>query len=217
MFTEIDYPHWDRKDIFEQFYGYTYHLTINIDITTFIATLKGKEIKFYPAICYCIAKVVNENKEYRWGKLEGKVGYWEQAVPHYTVLRKNTDHLFSHKITMYQEKFASFYSSFLSDKEKAEQGNRLYFDGSPPLHSLHISTLPHTTQQALSYSKPASFTSYGTDNTSFIPFVVVGRYFEQNGSVLLPVTVEFHHAVNDGYHAETFFQLLGRCCESFRG
>ena len=32
----------------------------------------------------------------------------------------------------------------------------------------------------------------------------------------MPVTVEFHHAVNDGWHAENFFRLLEECCRGFQ-
>ena len=68
---------------------------------------------------------------------------------------------------------------------------------------------------ALSYSKPDSFTHYNTPTVSYVPFVMIGKYHEVDGRVKIPITTEFHHAVNDGYHAEQFFHLLEDCCREF--
>ena len=68
---------------------------------------------------------------------------------------------------------------------------------------------------SLSYSKPDSFTHYNTPTVSYVPFVMIGKYHEVDGRVKIPITTEFHHAVNDGYHAEQFFHLLEDCCREF--
>ena len=46
---------------------------------------------------------------------------------------------------------------------------------------------------------------------------MIGKYHEVNGQMKMPVTVEFHHAVNDGYHAEQFFQKFEACLQNFIG
>ena len=33
---------------------------------------------------------------------------------------------------------------------------------------------------------------------------MIGKYHEEKRTDEMPVTVEFHHAVNDGWHAENF-------------
>lgn len=162
MFHPIDLENWDRKEIYTAFDGYTYTLTAELDVTEFLQTLKEKQRKFYPSICYCIARTVNKNQNYRYAKVSGEVGYWDQVQAHYTVLRKNTDHLFTHQRTLYTEDFPDFYIRFLEDKEKAENGDSLYFDKSDSMDNVHISIMPNTSFTGLSYSKPASFTKYGT-------------------------------------------------------
>lgn len=162
MFHPIDLENWDRKEIYTAFNGYTYTLTAELDVTEFLQTLKEKQRKFYPSICYCIARTVNKNQNYRYAKVSGEVGYWDQVQAHYTVLRKNTDHLFTHQRTLYTEDFSDFYNRFLEDKEKAENGDSLYFDKSGAMDNVHISIMPNTSFTGLSYSKPASFTKYGT-------------------------------------------------------
>ena len=162
MFHPINLENWDRKEIYTAFDGYTYTLTAKLDVTEFLQTLKEKQRKFYPSICYCIARTVNKNQNYRYAKVSGEVGYWDQVQAHYTVLRKNTDHLFTHQRTLYTEDFSDFYNRFLEDKEKAENGDSLYFDKSGAMDNVHLSIMPNTSFTGLSYSKPASFTKYGT-------------------------------------------------------
>lgn len=215
MFHTIDFNAWDRREIFEAFDGYVYCATVELDITEFLDKIHQKPYKFYPSICYCITKTVNQNKNYRYAKVDGKIGYWDQVQSHYTLLRKNTDHLFTHQRTLYSEDFSTYYQQFLEDKEKAENGDSLYYDKTDSMDNVHISIMPNTSFTSLSYSKPASFTHYGTPNTSYVPFIVIGKYYELNGRIKMPVTVEFHHAVNDGYHAEQFFRLLEECCRNF--
>ncbi len=217
MFHPIASENWDRQEIFTAFEGYLYCMTVELDVTEFLQTLHKKGRKFYPSICYCIAKTVNENRNFRFARVNNTIGYWNQVHAHYTVLRKNTDHLFTHQKTLYTEDFSDFYTRFLEDKEKAENGDSLYFDKSDTMDNVHISIMPNTSFTGLSYSKPNSFTKYGTPNTSFIPFIMIGKYHPDKDRMKMPVTVEFHHAVNDGYHAEMFFRALEACCKDFQG
>jgi chloramphenicol O-acetyltransferase type A len=217
MFNPIDFESWERKEIFENFEGYMYCMTVSLDVTDFLSTLQEHHYKFYPAMCYCIAKTVNENQDYRYARVDGRIGYWDQVNAHYTVLRTNSNHLFTHQRTFYTDDFSSFYHNFLADKEQAEAGDSLYFDKSQDMDNVHISIMPNTHYSALAYSKPASFTKYQTPDTSYIPFIMIGKYQEENGRMRMPVTVEFHHVVNDGYHAETFFHKLEECCRMFHG
>ena len=43
-----------------------------------------------------------------------------------------------------------------------------------------------------------------------LPIITFGKYFEQTGRVLLPVALQLHHAVCDGYHAGLFVSELQR-------
>ena len=215
MFHAIDYDHWDRKEIYETFNGCLYCLTVDVDVTRFLTSLHERGLKFYPSLCWCIAKTANSDRDFRFSKLNGAVGYWEQVNAHYTTRRLDAPHLFTHSVTRYTEDFSAFYAAFMQDKLNAEHGHSLYCYTEPQPDAVHISILPHTTQRALSYSKPNHFTNYDAPNTSYIPFVTVGKYFEQDGRMKLPTTVEFHHAVNDGIHAEKFFALLETVCDAF--
>ena len=127
MFIPIDYENWDRKEIYDAFHGYMYCMTVELDITEFLEKIHESHWKFYPSMCYCIAKTVNEHQDYRYAKINGHVGYFGQVNPHYTLLRTNSNHLFTHQWTDYTEDFAAFHKQFLEDKALAEAGDTLYY------------------------------------------------------------------------------------------
>lgn len=90
MFIPLDYEQWDRKEIYDAFHGYLYCMTVELDITEFLKKIHENHWKFYPSMCYCIAKTVNGHQDYRYAKINGQVGYFDQVNPHYTLLRTNS-------------------------------------------------------------------------------------------------------------------------------
>lgn len=79
MFIPIDYEQWDRKEIYDAFHGYLYCMTVELDITEFLKKIHENHWKFYPSMCYCIAKTVNGHQDYRYAKINGQVGYLDQV------------------------------------------------------------------------------------------------------------------------------------------
>lgn len=53
-----------------------------------------------------------------------------------------------------------------------------------------------------------SFTGFNlnffNDNKFLLPIITIGKYFEQGNTLQLPVCLQVHHAVADGYHASQF-------------
>jgi len=54
-----------------------------------------------------------------------------------------------------------------------------------------------------------NYTSFNVNNEgckSFLfPMVTWGKFFEESNKILMPVTIQVHHAVADGYHCSLFF------------
>lgn len=205
----IDYDNWDRREIFERFCPCSYSITAEVDITRLIATIKAAGYKFYPTICYIISQVVNSRVDYRYAYIDGNVGYYDRVDPLYTLMRKNST-LFTHTVTEYVEDFHSFYKAFESDRTAAENGNTLYYGGREPDNVLCISITP-----TLSF-KQLSFCYNMTREGSLVPFVTIGKYYEQNGKIMLPLATEFRHEVNDGYHSSLFYELIQLAIDRFQ-
>ncbi len=202
-FVEIDFDNWDRKEIFNRFNPCLYTLSTDIDITKFIGEIKSRGIKFYPAINYCVAKVCNTHKEFRFANIDGKIGYFDQVHPLYTTPRLGTD-LFVHKMTEWREDFDEFYNAFLADYDTAIHCNSLYCDKDLPLSLVCTSIMPDLVITGLDFNYPVA------KDGVYVPFATFGKYRDVNGRIMLSVATQFRHEVNDGYHANLFFKELER-------
>lgn len=215
MFHTIDYENWDRKDIYEQFDGYTYGMTVEMDMTALYTYMKTHERKFYPMISWVITKTVNEDVDYRFVKLDGEIGYFDSLNTSYTLRRNSRPHLFTHMVTDYDANIDVYYDRFIADKAKAEAEDRLYYFAEMRPDSVDVSVTPDTSFRSLSLCIPASFYQKDPQNMRYTPFTTVGRFYKQDGKVILPVATNFHHAVNDGYHAEKFFKKMQQNLQEF--
>ncbi|MDR3344653.1 MAG: chloramphenicol acetyltransferase [Oscillospiraceae bacterium] len=205
MFTAIDYDTWDRKEIYERWLGFTYTVTVEMDVTDFLRQLREKNRKFYPAVCWIIAKTVNDDEDFRFARINGQLGQFDSLNPNYTLRRKRPPHLFTHMETQYSEDFEEFYQAFLADKIKAEDGDSVYYYKNPRINTIDISITPNIIFQSISYDRPPQFLDMDAAETKFTPFVTVGKYHQVDERVVMPVTAAFHHCVNDGAHVEKFF------------
>jgi chloramphenicol O-acetyltransferase type A len=41
-----------------------------------------------------------------------------------------------------------------------------------------------------------------------LPIFTIGKYFEQNGKIWLPIAIQVHHAICDGFHIARFVNEL---------
>lgn len=207
-FTRIDYETWERQEIFEFFRTTVLYTTVHLEIGYFLHYLKDWGLRFYPAMIYCLAKVVNKHAEYRYGQNEaGEIGTWDRLDPLYTVPRRDKPELFSMGLTTYQPNFYDFYQAFLVDYEQAAACGRLFSKPAPP-HTLGVTAMPELHFSSFAFGDPAG-------KPDFSPFVVLGKYEWQAGKTLLPVFGEFAHAVNDGRQISRFFRLLEETMQEF--
>ena len=64
-----------------------------------------------------------------------------------------------------------------------------------------------------------SFTGFNlninNEGDFLLPIITCGKYFNEENKVMLPVSLQVHHSVCDGYHASRFLedlqQLISNC------
>ncbi|WP_044640021.1 type A chloramphenicol O-acetyltransferase [Risungbinella massiliensis] len=214
IFHPIDMDHWSRKPYFEHYLHHvrcTYSMTANIDITLLLEQLKRKEIKLYPALIYMITTVVNRHSEFRTCfDSEGKLGYWDSMSSNFTIFHED-DKTFSNIWTPYTEDFQEFYSHYLDDLEKYGHIKQFTSKINEPPNTFPISCIPWV-----------SFTGFNlniyTEGTYLLPIFTIGKFFKQDEQIQLPLSVQLHHAVCDGYHTSVLFhelQVLADHCEKW--
>ncbi|MBM7868647.1 chloramphenicol O-acetyltransferase type A [Clostridium pascui] len=199
-FNLIDTEHWNRKPYFEHYLNSvrcTYSMTANIEITNLLNDIKLKKLKLYPTLIYIIATVVNNHKEFRTCFDEkGNLGYWDSMSPSYTIFHKDNE-TFSSIWTEYDKSFSCFYNKYLDDIKN--YGDIMSFTPklNEPMNTFPISCIPWV-----------SFTGFNlniyNDGTYLVPIFTIGKYFKQDDKILIPMSIQVHHAVCDGYHASRF-------------
>ncbi|MDZ4938504.1 type A chloramphenicol O-acetyltransferase, partial [Clostridium perfringens] len=86
-FHIIDVEQWTRKPYYEHYRSNkcTFSITVDIDITRLLYSLKANGFKLYPAFIYMVTRVVNNRVEFKTSySPEGELGYWDPMTPSYT-------------------------------------------------------------------------------------------------------------------------------------
>jgi chloramphenicol O-acetyltransferase type A len=173
----------------------TYSLTTNIDVTALQACLKERGLKTFPVHCWLFSRAVNDIREFRMAHNEnGELGIWDYVNPRYNVFNKETE-TFGGIWTEYNAVFEVFYKNCIADMDKYKDKIGFALKKAIP-NIFDFSCLPwvNFTGFNLNIYSPHPF-------TWLAPEITIGKFVtDYNGRLQLPVSVQVHHAVCDGYH-----------------
>lgn len=210
-FHTFDMSTWPRAEHFHYYMNLIktrYNLNANIDITHFLTRCKERNLRFFPSMLHMIMRAVNDNKEFRTAIApDGQVGYWEHCNPSYTIFHED-DKTFSDIWTGYSPDFDTFYNNVVSDMETYRDVKGIKAKPGRPGNFTSVSSLPWL-----------SFSGHGCDTFSeskmILPILLFGKYFEQNGRILLPFSISVNHAAADGYHSAKLINDIQDFCNRF--
>lgn len=203
-FKSIDISQWKRREYFEHYLNQvpcTYSMTLNLDSTELLKELKKRDIKLYPTMIYLLSMIVNKHEEFRTTiDKDAGVGIFDFLHPSYTIFQ-NTSETFTNIWTEYTPSFPEFYKQYMSDVRN--YGATKSFMGKPdtPSNVFNISSIPWISFTGFNLSLP-KLADY------LLPIFTTGMYFEQNGKIWLPIAIQVHHAVCDGFHIARFVRDL---------
>lgn len=196
-FTLIDLHNWNRREHYLHFINEvrcSYSACINLDISN----LNGKRL--YPTMLWLLTQVVNQMPEFRTAITDEGLGYYDEMHPAYTIFNQEQK-TFSAIWTQYQTDYHSFLKSYESDSEKYSSSIEYAPKPGRPANSFDVSMVPWF-----------SFTAFNLnifgDGTYLLPMFTMGKTFETDGKRMLPLAIQVHHAVCDGYHVGKFIELL---------
>lgn len=198
-FNLINMDTWNRKECFEHFYNNakcTYSITVNIDITNLHIYIKENGLRLYPVFTWIVSKAINNHQEFKMSfDQEGRIGYFDEIGPNYSVLNDDTK-IMSSLYTPFYSSFAEFYDGMVNEMESYKKDKN--YVSKMQWNFFIVSCLPWF-----------SYTSFDVNNQGeqqwLFPMVTWGKFFEQDNKILMPLTIQVHHAVADGYHCSLFF------------
>lgn len=196
-FNLINMETWERREFYEHFINEvvcTYSAVVNIDITR----LKGQ--KLYPAMIWLLTKTVNDMPEFRTVLTPDGPGIYDDMHPMYTVFNKEKK-TFSGIWSYFSEDYEEFLKSYEADAEEYSKSTRYAPKDDTPANSFNISMVPWL-----------EFTGFNInvfdDGKFLLPIFTMGKFFERDGKRFLPLAIQVHHAVCDGYHMGAFVERL---------
>lgn len=210
-FEIIDLEKYERKEHFLHYMNTVpcfYSLTTSIDITNLEKFIKEKGYKLYPTIIYAITRIVNNHKEFRMSlDSENRLGYYTEMDPSYTIFHKDNN-TFSNIWTEYNQNFIEFYKSY--EKDMKEYGDEKGFITKKCENSnlVNISAIPWTSFTGFNLNLPKG-------DKYLLPIFTTGKYFNKDNKILLPLAVQVHHSVCDGFHTSRFINELQELLNNF--
>lgn len=199
-FTPIDQAHWARKEYFDHYFSHvpcTYSAVFKLDITR----LRRQGRKLYPTMLYHITTEVNRWKEFRTAlDSTGRLGFYDQMHPCYTIFHKESE-TFSNLWTEYSPDYETFCEAYRRDMDKYGKNSGLVIKPGTPENTFPVSMLPWASFEGFNLNLQKGY-------DFLLPIFTMGRYYEEGGRTLLPLAVQVHHAVCDGFHLCRFVNGL---------
>ena len=178
-------------------------MTVKLDITPILQT--GH--KLYPAMLYCLSKTVNLHAEFRMDfDANGQLGYYNRIYPCYTVFHKDT-HTFSTLWTEYADDYAVFYQRYQQDMARYGNVKRMQAKPSTPANTFPVSMIPWESFDGFNLNLQKGY-------QYLLPIFTMGKYTTGRRNEM-PLSIQVHHAVCDGFHVCRFLSDLRDAIEAF--
>lgn len=206
IFQKIDKKCWARKEYFEHYFSNvpcTYSITAKLDITRII---EAKQ-KLYPTMLYYLTTLVNRYPEFRTAINEkGELGIYSEMIPCYTIFHKDTE-TFSNLWTEYTPKLDEFYIAYKEDLLKYGMKKGIIGKPNVPPNSFNVSMIPWATFEGFNLNLQKGY-------EYLIPIFTIGKYYQENKRTILPIAIQVHHAVCDGFHVCRFINELQKLIDN---
>ena len=171
-------------------------MTVDTDVTKLVSFVRAHGLKFYPAMMWAVSKAVNGRAEFRYGWKDGNLVRWDYVSPYYADFH-GEDERFVKLVTEYSGDLSEFHARFLADRERYKDLRAFDLKEIPP-NTFDVSCLP--------WVRYRSFDIHVFDEGRYLaPVVTWGRFETENGKTVMPLSVNIHHAVADGWHLSRLF------------
>jgi chloramphenicol O-acetyltransferase type A len=198
----LDVTNWARRDVFEFFRGFDkpyFNLCARLDVTRLLALLRDRpEVSVSLAYHYFALRVANEIESFRYRLKEGKVLVYDVIHGGTTVLLPNET--FTLAYFNYDENFAKFIGEAGRAVKQAQSGDGA-FRPSERDDLIHFTVLPWVSFTSFSHAR-------NWKREDSVPKIAFGKFTRENDSLLLPISVEVHHALMDGLHVGRYLARL---------
>ena len=197
----LDIENWNRKSHYSHFKAYDYpqfNICGNVDITEFIKHVRESKASFFLSFLFASVKAANSIEEFRYRIRGDKVAVHDKVDPSFTIM--TSKEVFGFCTAGFHEDYREFYRIASEAMDSAER-NMSIEDEPGRDDLLYITCVPWVSFTGITH--PIQLGSADS-----IPRISWGKYFEENGRVKLPLSVQVNHALADGVHVGQYFMNI---------
>ena len=213
-YKKIDIEKYYRKGVFRHFSEdckCSVSMTARVDVTKLVDYSKSTGTKFYINFLYLLTKVLNSRDDYKMTYLwqTNELICYDVINPTQYVFHEDTETC-TPVYSNYDPDYKTFYDNALADVEKAKQTREYGLDPANHPNWFDASYISWLSYDSLNIELPDGY-------LYFAPIINWGKYREENGRLMLPLTVRMNHAIADGYLVAKVYKLLEEEIEKFTG
>ncbi len=197
----LDIETWKRRQHFEFFRKLDmphFSLCANVDITALHRLVKQHRLPFFKSVLYLVMRCANDIPEFRYRIRKEQVIEHDRVHPGFTTLVD--EDTYSNCIADYDEDPNRF---FRNAEESIERVKHNPFVADPESRDdlIYVTCIPWVAFTGVMHPLHLS-------PIDSVPRITWGKYFEDRERVLMPLSVQAHHALMDGAHAGKYYQKL---------
>jgi chloramphenicol O-acetyltransferase type A len=197
----IELDSWPRKDSFEFFKTYQdpqFSICANVTITRAYEFFQAHGISRFIGMLWLISDAANAIEEIRCRIRGEDVVVHQRVHPSFTWLKDDKT------LTFCQAEYVQDVATFFRNVQKSIAGvepNPGVADKKETDDVLYISCVPWINFTSVTHP-------FRTDDTRSIPRITWGKFFKDRDQWLMPVSIQLHHGLADGYHIGLFLEHL---------
>lgn len=204
----IDLDTWPRREHFALYHGMDYpqfNLCMNLDVTNFLAFVERSGISFYYAMCFASVRAANQFDEFRYRIRGERVVLHERVRPSFTDLEEGSDLFKIVTMDMGDDLIA-----FTREAAARSKAQTCFLDAREQEWDdlIYITCVPWVSFTQLTHP-------IALNRDDSIPRISWGKYFPQNGKILLPFSIQANHALMDGFQVGKYAAQLQRDLDGF--
>ena len=200
-YRRLDPAAWKRYGHFRHFWDNapcSVTLCDDIDVTALRDACRKTNTSFYIAFLYTVGYVVNSREEFRLTAIDSPEfeymmpAVWDRVDVCHNVFHED-DETYTGTFTVWERDFGIFYRNCEEDIARAK--NLRIVSVPAPDNVFEASCMPWR-----------HFTSVGVvmEPVQLSPMIAWGKFTESDGKVLMPLSIQIHHAAADGFHLTRF-------------
>ncbi|GAB2967372.1 chloramphenicol acetyltransferase [Hymenobacter coalescens] len=204
----LDLPSWNRREHFAFFAAFEepfFGIVADVDAARAYGRAKELGVSFFQVYLHAVLRAVNAVEAFRYRIEEGQVYCYDAVHASATLMRP--DNTFGFSFVPYTADLLAFGQGLTAEMEavRASSGLRLSETTARP-DVIHFSAVPWFSFSGLTHARTFA-------HPDSVPKISVGRCRRQGQQLLMPVAINAHHGLADGYHVGLLLEALQRALD----